>query len=52
MLSYNTVEAHTLELMSELYFDDADAQMMPIMFAESSWDDIKAYLSDVVKSFE
>lgn len=36
--------------MSEQYFDDADAQMKPIIFAESSWDDIKAYLSDVVKS--
>lgn len=52
MLSYSTVEAHTLELMNELYFDDADAQLMPVMLAESSWDDIKAYLSDVVKSFE
>lgn len=52
MLSYSTVKAHTLELMNELYFDDADAQMMPVMFSERSWDDIKAYLSDMVKSFE
>lgn len=39
-------------ILSLSYFDDADAQMMPVMFAESSWDDIKAYLSDMVKSFE
>lgn len=39
-------------ILSLSYFDDADAQMMPVMFADSSWEDIKVYLSAVVKSIE
>ncbi len=39
-------------LLSLSYFDDADTQMMPVMFADGSWKDIKAYLSEVVKNFQ
>lgn len=39
-------------VLSLSYFDDADTQMMPVMFADNSWKDIKAYLSEVVKNFQ
>ena len=31
-------------LMSLSYFDDAEKQMMPKMFASVSWDEMKAYI--------
>lgn len=34
------------------FFDDADAQMMPVMCVDSTWDSMKAYLADVVKSYK
>lgn len=39
-------------VLSLSYFDDADAQMMPVMYVDSSWDSMKAYLADVVKSYK
>lgn len=39
-------------VLSLSYFDDADTQMMPVMFADSSWKDIKKYLSEIVKNFK
>lgn len=39
-------------VLSLSYFDDADAQMMPVMCVDSTWDSMKAYLADVVKSYK
>lgn len=39
-------------ILSLAYFDDADAQMMPVMFTDNSWEEIKSYVADVVKKFE
>ena len=39
-------------ILSLAYFDDADAQMMPVMFTDNSWEEIKTYVADVVKKFE
>lgn len=42
-------EAHILK--SLLYFADADAQPMPRMHMDVSWEDIKSYIAKGVKSF-
>lgn len=39
-------------VLSLSYFDDADAQMMPVMCVDGTWNDMKAYLADIVKSFK
>ena len=52
MLLYHTVEPHTLELlkrlMSLIYFEDAEHQFMPKMFADVAWEDIKDTLRKAV----
>ncbi len=37
-------------LMSLAYFDDAEAQMMPTMFSDVSWEEMKKYILLQVKS--
>ena len=39
-------------ILSLSYFDDADTQMMPVMFEDDTWETIKSDLSEVVKNFE
>lgn len=39
-------------VLSLSYFDDADAQMMPVMCVNRTWENMKAYLTDVVKNFK
>ena len=39
-------------ILSLSYFDDADAQMMPVMFTDNTWEEIKACLADAVRKFE
>ena len=38
-------------LMSLSYFEDAEKQMMPKMFAKESWDDMKAFILKEVENF-
>jgi len=38
-------------LLSLSYFDDADPQMMPVMFENADWQHIKKCISEMVKNF-
>lgn len=61
MLSYKTVEPYTLELlkkypeysifralMSMTYFEDAESQIMPKMFVDVTWEEIKRFLNQAI----
>lgn len=61
MLSYKTVEPYTLELlkkypeysifralMSMTYFEDAESQIMPKMFVNVTWEEIKRFLNQAI----
>lgn len=39
-------------LLSLSYFEDADTQMMPVMFSDIDWSIVKKRLSDAVKRFQ
>lgn len=39
-------------LLSLTYFDDAETEAMPKMFIPNSWNDIKAYIADVVRKYQ
>lgn len=39
-------------LLSLSYFEDADAQMMPVMFSDIDWSIVKKRFSDAVKMFQ
>lgn len=39
-------------LLSLSYFEDADAQMMPVMFSDIDWNIVKKRFSDAVKMFQ
>ena len=39
-------------LLSLTYFDDAESQAMPVMFASESWDDMKEKISGEVRKYQ
>lgn len=51
MLSYYTIEPHTLELLRLSYFEDADVQPMPIMYVEEDWITIKNNISKHIHDY-
>lgn len=67
MLSFRTIEPHTLELLKHLmqvpehsefralrslaYFEDAEAQFMPNMFIPTDWEAMKAAIETAVADY-
>ena len=64
MLSFRTIEPHTLELLKHLmqvpefselrslaYFEDAEAQFMPNMFIPADWETMKAAIGAAVADY-
>ena len=39
-------------LLSLTYFDDAESQAMPVMFASESWDDVKEKVREEVQKYQ
>lgn len=47
MLSYKTIEPHTLELLKSL----ADEQFMPLMFESVTWEEMRKTILEKVRSY-
>ena len=62
MLQYQTIYPATLQLLKDLdgslfiaikslsYFEDAEADPMPVMFEELSWPDVKALIGESIST--
>ena len=48
MLSLRTIEPHTLELLKALMQE----QLMPRMFVDDTWEDIKQFIVNKVKTIK